>query len=559
MPDRPFSQSLLRGISEGARELRVLARPNRLPSNSGSQASSLHLPEIRAPAQFLIDMGIQPALAEILSTIYMKFAAQHRKTFESYFDRAIYGGCRLPAECYRKMFVVQFERVIQRWGSQLFSTIWVWLRRGESFRHGPFDFKGVGLRISNDEKPEILSRLGLRITPPFVSNANEVCRSNRVCALQTNQSTNPVPNMVAPEKREAIILSKTEEARFGSITPSLMMSPNTTRHSNALDWQPTRTCFPAPYPPPPRESPHVLGPSFSLATASNVRKVSVDRIVDIPSVIASFGRMAISMPENDVTAQRSWNVLQSPWLIKTEPASAPTIGEGRFARKEANSAPRRRRIAALPTPSAKSSATIPPRSALRPAVSVALSDSFCSTFAGGNPLGSVPRQEATPPGFVPVATRRSAETSILPNPRVPIEKKRKIRPIPQRTSLRSQAILPDDATACSTPAGRRIPSHTLSRTPSLTSDASSYYDSPSSSSDELDTPPSSPPSPLTALSRSMPVVDKFLPHKTVLQESRTQSILTRRSRCGANKSHGSPAKGGTKREESPSSFTLRDR
>jgi hypothetical protein len=87
--------------------------------------STFHLPDVWAPAQYFIDMGLRPALARRLSNIYMGFVARYRQVFELYFRRAIQGNCDLHLEHYRDIFVVQFRGTIQVLESQFMSATWV--------------------------------------------------------------------------------------------------------------------------------------------------------------------------------------------------------------------------------------------------------------------------------------------------------------------------------------------------------------------------------------------------------------------------------------------------
>jgi hypothetical protein len=130
MSRRLFSQSFLRGIFEETRKTRMLMSSHRPPPSPASEIRSMstfHLPDVRAPAQYLIDMGLRPALARHLSSIYMDFVARYRQVFESYFCRAIQGSCHLRLEHYRDIFVVQFKGTIQVLESQFMSATWVWL------------------------------------------------------------------------------------------------------------------------------------------------------------------------------------------------------------------------------------------------------------------------------------------------------------------------------------------------------------------------------------------------------------------------------------------------
>lgn len=128
MSRRLFSQSILRGIFEETRKTRMLTSSHRPPPSPASEiwtTSAFRLPDVWAPDQSLIGMGIRPALARRLSNIYMDSVARYRQVFESYFRRAIQGSCHLRLEHYRDIFVVQFKCTIQALESQFMSATWV--------------------------------------------------------------------------------------------------------------------------------------------------------------------------------------------------------------------------------------------------------------------------------------------------------------------------------------------------------------------------------------------------------------------------------------------------
>jgi hypothetical protein len=118
-----FSRSFMRNILDDSHEMQLLSGTPSPTLARESLTSQLHLPEVRAPAQYLIDMGLRPALAQQLSNTYLDFVARHKKSCESYFNHATHGGYHLPIECYRDAFVVLFTRTIQTWDSQFVSII----------------------------------------------------------------------------------------------------------------------------------------------------------------------------------------------------------------------------------------------------------------------------------------------------------------------------------------------------------------------------------------------------------------------------------------------------
>lgn len=130
MSRRPFSNSLLRGIFDVAREIRTLTNPHWLsPAPEIRTSSPLHLPDVAEPAQFLIDLGLRPALARRLSSVYMDIVGRYRRVFELYFRRALQGSCNHHPEHYRNTYVVQFSGTIQVLESQFMSAAWDWLRQ----------------------------------------------------------------------------------------------------------------------------------------------------------------------------------------------------------------------------------------------------------------------------------------------------------------------------------------------------------------------------------------------------------------------------------------------
>lgn len=122
MPGRIFSRSLMQAILDSSHEIRSLSSLH-CHSLLGLEPPAtpqlqLRLPEVRAPSQYLIDMGFQPSLAQQLSKAYMDFVARYRTTYELHFNRVVSGGYHLPTECYREVFVALFKRTIQTWDSK---------------------------------------------------------------------------------------------------------------------------------------------------------------------------------------------------------------------------------------------------------------------------------------------------------------------------------------------------------------------------------------------------------------------------------------------------------
>ena len=129
MSRRFSSYAIPRGIFDQAREIRMLTSP-RWPSPSSAICTEsqilLHLPEVRSPVQYLIDMGLRPTLARHISDVYLEFVSRYRQVFRSHFRRVIREGCYQP-EYYRDIFTIQFRRTIKVRASQIMSTVWAWL------------------------------------------------------------------------------------------------------------------------------------------------------------------------------------------------------------------------------------------------------------------------------------------------------------------------------------------------------------------------------------------------------------------------------------------------
>lgn len=147
---RLFLHSLPRDIFDISREIRMLTSPDSLSCSSEIRFRDmppLHLPDVRTPTQYLIDLGLRPVLAQRISSDYMDFVARYRQVFELHIRRIIHDGCQHP-EYYRDIFVVQFRSIIQVWQSRIMSTAWVWLcRAGPSPTSFTLDVRFPGYAI----------------------------------------------------------------------------------------------------------------------------------------------------------------------------------------------------------------------------------------------------------------------------------------------------------------------------------------------------------------------------------------------------------------------------
>ena len=175
----PFIQDFF----DGSREIQLLSdshgyTPTGLESAIASQLH-LHLPEVWPPAQYLIDIGLRPALARRLSSTYMDVVARYKETCHSYFDRATRGGHL--TEYYREVFIILFKRTVQAWDSQIVSIVRVQLcqagARQAAVRPGRVDASTIviskvprnaksiitQIRLDDAGKAEVIARLGLEV------------------------------------------------------------------------------------------------------------------------------------------------------------------------------------------------------------------------------------------------------------------------------------------------------------------------------------------------------------------------------------------------------------
>ena len=279
------------------------------------------------------------------------------------------------------------------------------------------------------------------------------------------------------------------------------------------------TCFPAFYPPPPCES--VFSPGkplitrFLPTTSVNNQKLDANPFVNISALATRFGRMSI--PTSNV-GRKTRDIRKCKWDPKSKkpeplpPLLSPVVAgqsnssprlsspdAGTVSCVTSNPAPRKRRIAALPTRYARASPLDPSSHSPDPPVSAPttnkaiLSTPFsqvAKTTVTEAPLDSSPATVQ----HGPPTQAHSTGTSDNPGSKSALSKQRKTRPLPRRVAPHSQTLPPQTRLPTPlAPSGQGISFSNISRTPSLVSDTSSSAD-PLSSSDEFDTPPSTPPS-----------------------------------------------------------------
>ena len=283
------------------------------------------------------------------------------------------------------------------------------------------------------------------------------------------------------------------------------------------------TCFPIHYPPPPDEpisSPRMpLVTQFHCAASTNNEKPRANRCVDISSLATRFGRMSITTSEVGFRTQDNQKCIWAPRSKKPEPLSPllspvtagvsdpspklPSPNTGTVLCAKSITAPRRRRIAALPTRHTKTVTLDSSSPSANPPVSAATSNKamphapfswvaeMTVTETTRNSSTSSP---ATVQNGLPSQVQFTTGTDILGSkPVVSEPRKRLPRPRPRRVASQPQTTASQRRPSIhAVPSGQRTSHSTVSRTPSLVSDTSSCADS-FTSSDEFDTPPSTPP------------------------------------------------------------------
>jgi hypothetical protein len=149
----------------------------------------------------------------------------------------------------------------------------------------------------------------------------------------------------------------------------------------------------------------------------------------------------------------------------------------------------------------------------------------------------------------------TAEASCVATPKLSTARQRKVHTLHHKTLPQSQTIPQNQALTPLATAGKAS-SCAISRSPPLVSDATSYFDSPPTSSDELDTPPSTPPRLQVLLARSSTEglaisseSDRIVSHEEPLGDAKVPNPRQRYRRLDFTK-------GGLGRDEQPLTFTF---
>ncbi|KAI9460541.1 hypothetical protein BJY52DRAFT_1262266 [Lactarius psammicola] len=545
----PFIQDFF----DGSREIRLLSdihshTPTGLESLTTPQLQ-LHLPEAWAPAQYLINVGLRPALARRLSNTYMDVVDRYREACQSHFDRATRGGGHLT-EYNREVFIILYKRAIQAWCSQILSIVQVRLCQA-----GPpqATIRPERIRVDDATKAEIIARLGLKAAH---------LTSDGVCQMVTIPRADVTSRLEEVSAQTHALSTDTVVSRQWLICIKLLGSSpisSTSRRYDPFSHVVPQTCFPAPYPPPPPASclpRNALPTSLVPSTPPRDMRSLASHSPDMSTLTNLFGRMTTTTLVTDSRIPRSHGVFHVPDSNRVKPLPQPASVESIASPTKPTNTPRRRKIASLPTRRNKTSTSPSP-------------PVFDSAGAISHPITPRPTErvvEETPPDYVfaspqetrPVSTLPSlytVEASCVAMPKPSTPRQRKVHTLHHKTPPKSHAI-PQDQVLAPLATAREAFSYTVSRSPPLASDATSYFDSPPTSSDELDTPPSTPPRSHVLLARTSTEglaisseFDGMISHKEPLGDAELLHPRQRYRRLGFTK-------GNLGRDEQPLTFTF---
>ena len=303
-------------------------------------------------------------------------------------------------------------------------------------------------------------------------------------------------------------------------SPPLLPKSTSRSTRDPLFHEVSSTCFPVWYPPPPCESMSSprkpLVTRFLTTTSVDNEKLYTNPSVDMSTLVTHFGRMSITTSNACRKTQDSRKCKWGPKSKKPEPLppllspvvadqsnSSPRLSTSNTAKGScptSNPAPRKRRIAALPTRHSRITPlpTLDPSSpSAYPPVSLPAANHGAMLRTHFSQVAKTTVTEASLDSSLATVQYGPAQhttgTSDNPGPESVLSKQRKTRPLPRRAAPHSQILPPQTRPSTPlAPSGQRISFSNVSRTPSLVSDTSSSADT--LSSDEFDTPPSAPPS-----------------------------------------------------------------
>ena len=307
------------------------------------------------------------------------------------------------------------------------------------------------------------------------------------------------------------------------------------------------TCFPAPYPPPPEHSlsyspQRTLATSFVLPAPPRSVQSLTGYNPDVSSLSDLFGRMTVTAFKTDSANPKCHRMFEIPELNKPKPIPSPVAAncskepqlESAASPPKSTTTTRRRKIASLPMRRGKTPAFSSP----------SLSDTAGATSHPTTPLPTQRVVEKTSLVYDFVSPQKTRPMSTFPSP----------YNVEAPCAAISKSSTPRQRRVHLAATGRTSP-YTTSRSP-LVSDTTSCFDSPPTSSDELDTPPSTPPSSHVLLAststESLAVSSEFdgiLSHNKPLGDAKLPYPRLRYRRLDLTR-------GGLGRDEQPLTFTF---
>lgn len=289
-------------------------------------------------------------------------------------------------------------------------------------------------------------------------------------------------------------------ARLGLKAGSPLISSTLRRHDPFSQVAP-QTCFPAPYPPPPASNLTRNALPTSFIPPTRPRRSLAGNTPDMLTLTKLFGRVTTTTLEANSRIPRNHGVFftcDSDRIQPLSPFLSPGVADSSTKLQLASvesiasptkptNTPRRRKIASLPTRRGKTSAC--PSLPGIEATSNTIPHPY-EWVVTETPIDHTP---TSPPKPLLVSTLPSPYNAEAPCFATPKSSTRQRKAHTLRKMLSQPQPIPQNQISKPLPtAGETL--YSVSRSLPLVSDATSYFDSPPTSSDELDTPPSTPPS-----------------------------------------------------------------
>ena len=333
------------------------------------------------------------------------------------------------------------------------------------------------------------------------------------------------------------------------------------------------TCFPAPYPPPPEHSSsyspqRALATSFASPVSPQIVRPLASYNPDVSSLTNLFGRMTVTTLNlmTDSTNPSCHRMFGTSESIKTKPIPSPISANCTTEPQLASIAPitspqkttntiRRRKIAALPTRRGKASASPSPPVFDSAGVTSHPIPHPSECVVEGTLLDHVSTSPQKTRHVSTLPSLYTPEASYVATPKSSTARQRKVHTLHHKTLPQSQTIPQNQALTPLATAGKSF-SYTVSRSSPPILDATSYSESPPTSSDELDTPPSTPRRLHVSLARTSAEglaissqFDGIVSHKEQPGDARLHTLRQRYR-------HLDFTKGGLSRDEQPLTFTF---